>query len=270
MVPLYKLKKLIPSQRRRKMILMFTMIEKSLREGKSFKTYEYSNESIKELIELIFEDPLLTEDAHVRLLMLLERESTEFDILRIVNEARNILLNITGMLPAEWDLISPGEQPMEDKHRRFFPGVMAYAEDIRSPFNVGSIFRTAETFGVEKLFVSPLCASPEHQRAKRSAMGCIDFVPWEVKVLSDFSNTTNIFALETGGTPIQDFEFPKVGLVVLGSEELGISPESLDLCTYGRVSIPMHGIKASLNVSVAFGIVMHHWSTYLATNVGLT
>lgn len=264
MVPLYKLKQLIPSQRRRKMILMFTMIEKTLREGKSFKTYEFSNESIKEFVELIFEDPLLTEDACVRLRMLLQKESAEFDLLRLVNEARNTLLSITGMLPAEWDLISPGEKILQSEQRRFFSGVMAYAEDIRSPFNVGSIFRTAETFGVEKLFISPLCASPEHQRAKRSAMGCIDFVPWEVKKLSDFSNTTHIFALETGGTPIQEFKFPKKGIVVLGSEELGISPEALELCTYGRVSIPMHGIKASLNVSVAFGIVMQYWAAHLA------
>ena len=68
-----------------------------------------------------------------------------------------------------------------------------------------------------------------------------------------------IFALETGGTDINEFKFPKEGICIIGSEELGVSPEALNIATYGRVSIPMKGLKASLNVGVAFGILMQKW-----------
>jgi len=66
-------------------------------------------------------------------------------------------------------------------------------------------------------------------------------------------------ALETGGTPITSFSFPKQGIVLLGSEELGLSAEALKRVSAGIVSIPMKGIKASLNVAVAFGILMQYW-----------
>ena len=72
-----------------------------------------------------------------------------------------------------------------------------------------------------------------------------------------------VFALETGGTPINDFIFPQKGIVIIGSEELGISPEALSQANYGTVTIPMNGIKASLNVGVAFGILMHAWTQSL-------
>ena len=71
------------------------------------------------------------------------------------------------------------------------------------------------------------------------------------------------FVLETGGTDIEDFIFPKEGIVIIGSEELGVSPEALSYAQYGRVSIPMTGIKASLNVGVAFGILMYAWTMHL-------
>ena len=68
-----------------------------------------------------------------------------------------------------------------------------------------------------------------------------------------------VFVLETGGTPLKDFVFPRQGIVIIGSEELGVSPAALERATYGRVTIPMKGMKASLNVGVAFGILMQAW-----------
>ena len=68
-----------------------------------------------------------------------------------------------------------------------------------------------------------------------------------------------VFVLETGGTAIDEFDFPQQGIVIIGSEELGVSPEALNRATYGRVTIPMKGMKASLNVGVAFGILMQAW-----------
>jgi TrmH family RNA methyltransferase len=74
-----------------------------------------------------------------------------------------------------------------------------------------------------------------------------------------------VFALELGGTSIDRFEFPRSGVVLVGSEELGLSPDALRLADrqFGRVSIPLGGAKRSLNVSVAFGILMHAWRSAL-------
>jgi len=75
-----------------------------------------------------------------------------------------------------------------------------------------------------------------------------------------------VFALELGGTPLDKFKFPKQGTVLIGSEELGLSPEALALADagLGRVSIAMAGAKRSLNVATAFGILMQKWYTALA------
>jgi TrmH family RNA methyltransferase len=98
-------------------------------------------------------------------------------------------------------------------------------------------------------------------------MGCIDIIPWERQEYFaadevDQSISDSIFALETGGIPLAEFSFPRRGLLIVGSEELGVSPHALAAAdaSLGRVSIPCYGTKASLNVSVAFGIAMQAWA----------
>jgi len=263
MIPVYKLERLPPGQRRRKLAMLLAACERSYAPDGSWG--EYTAEYVAALVRLSLDDPALAPDAGADAAAFLASGSENDALLRACNRARHALLAAIGTFPAEWDLILR-ESPIRESEsvRRFFPGIMAYAEDIRSPFNIGSIFRTAEAFGAEHLFVSPLCVSPEHPRAQRSAMGCTDFLPWETKTLEDLPFDIPVFALETGGTPIGEFDFPDKGVVIVGSEELGISPEGLAKATYGRVSIPMTGIKASLNVGVAFGILMQTWTSYLA------
>ena len=198
----------------------------------------------------------------------------------LFNTLRHALYRKTGVQPSEWDLIAPGlrygmelpETPtaahpadgtmssIPAAARPFFPGIYVYAEDIRAPFNLGSIFRTAEAFGAEKLLLSEACVSPEQPRAQRSAMGCTRFLPWEYCSLDALPPDMPVFALETGGTAITSFHFPRQGVVLVGSEELGLSAEALERVTAGIVSIPMKGVKASLNVAVAFGILMQYWT----------
>ncbi len=263
MIPVYKLQRLPPGQRRRKLVMMLSEIERSLVAG-SHATKPITEESVYQVVEMVLQDPALEEKSRNELIRLLANHAWASDAGRLVNTARHALLAVTGSLPAEWDLIMPGSDSSSSEQRFFFPGVHVYAEDIRSPFNLGSIFRTAEAFGAEAVFISPLCVSPEHQRAQRSAMGCTDFIPWKISELSDLPVDLPVFALETGGTAIDEFVFPEKGIVIVGSEELGISPEGLKKAEYGRVSIPMRGIKASINVGVAFGILMQYWSSYLA------
>ena len=190
----------------------------------------------------------------------------------LFNTLRHVLYQQSGVQPSEWDLIAPGKHygtaapNSTTTTRPFYRGVYVYAEDIRAPFNLGSIFRTAEAFGAEKLLLSKGCVSPEQPRAQRSAMGCTRFLPWEYCPLASLPAGLPVFALETGGTPITSFSFPKQGIVLLGSEELGLSADALKSVSAGIVSIPMKGVKASLNVAVAFGILMQYWTASLNGN----
>jgi TrmH family RNA methyltransferase len=186
---------------------------------------------------------------------------------RALNTVRHLLLAETGRSPADWDFIDDLGR-LDPARRRPFPGMAVYLEDIRSPFNVGAMFRTAESFGAEKILLSPFCADPRHPRAARSAMGCVEALPWERRELfvePQDENPGPVFALETGGVPLGKFPFPPQGLLIAGSEELGVSPRALAAAdaSLGRVSIPCYGAKGSLNVSVAFGIVMQAWAEAL-------
>ena len=96
-------------------------------------------------------------------------------------------------------------------------------------------------------------------------MGAVDLLAWRRAELESLAGDLPLFALELGGQSIETFIFPEKGIVLLGSEELGISPRARELCTYGIVSIPMSGAKGSLNVAVAFGILMQAWARSLTT-----
>jgi TrmH family RNA methyltransferase len=188
-------------------------------------------------------------------------------IRRALNNIKHLLLTATGRDQADWDFTA-NDGSLDPAERQIFEGMWVYMEDIRSPFNVGAMFRTAESFGVEKIILSPFCADPFHRRAQRTAMGCIDIIPWERQELFASTETPMpcpVFALETGGIPINEFPFPRRGLLIAGSEELGVSPHALAAAdaSGGRVSIPIHGAKASLNVSVAFGIALQIWALVL-------
>ena len=267
-----KLFQLEGGQRRRKLALTFGALERDIA-GIAEKGASYDFPSMtrtaytKRLAEIVLRDPSLSEAAAAELRSLIDTEP--FDERRVCNCARNHLLAIIGTLPAEWDLvIAPHPLPFDEngivKQRDFYAGMCVYAEDIRSPFNLGSIFRSAEAFGVDKVYLSPFCADPLQTRALRSGMGCIETLGWERKALDDLPPEIPVFALETGGTPISDFAFPKQGICLIGSEELGLSPEALDRADYGCVSIPMKGLKASLNVGVALGVLLASWTQSVA------
>ena len=272
MVEPHKLNQLQPGQKRRKLALTFGALERDVL-GISEKGSEYNfkslsrSEYIKKLLAIVIEDPELSTDSKKQLNDVLHAEP--FDEKRACNLARNNLLAILGTFPAEWDLIiAPHANPMNEegivRQRDYFEGVYVYAEDIRSPFNCGSIFRTAEAMGAEKVLVSPMCIDPNHPKAIRSGMGCIETIGFERKSLDELEEFAKdkdlpIFVLETGGTPIEEFSFPKRGICIIGSEELGVSPQALGKASYGRVTIPMKGLKASLNVGVAYGILMQKW-----------
>ena len=271
MIEPQKLHQLSGGQKRRKLALTFGALERDIA-GIPEKGMEYNFKNMsraaytKKIAEIVLQDPKLSKTAYDELSSLLQAE--QFDERRVCNCARNHLLEIIGTFPAEWDLvIAPHKNPLAEDgtviERNFYPGTAVYAEDIRSPFNLGSIFRTAEGMGLEKVYISPGCVDPEQPRAVRSGMGCIETMGWERIALEALPEDISVFALETGGTPIDEFKFPEKGICIIGSEELGVSPQALKRASYGTVTIPMIGLKASLNVGVAFGILTQKWCEYL-------
>jgi len=177
------------------------------------------------------------------------------DLLQLCNDLRHLMLVQLGQEPADWDFTARFDA---EGQRDVLP-LRVYLDDIRSPFNVGSIFRTAEAMGAQEVLLSPGTAPPDHPRAKRTSMGAVDILPW--RVLEPEKIPVPCFALESGGKPVDQFSFPAAGTVILGSEELGVRPSLLQKAeqSAGRVSIPMRGRKGSLNVGVAFGILMQMW-----------
>ena len=204
---------------------------------------------------------------------LVQADIEQKDLRRNLNNAKYIFLNESGRYPSEWDFdATDSDGRLDPAKRKIFSGMEIFLEDIRSPFNVGAMFRTAESFGAQKIYLSRYCADPGHKRAQRTAMGCTEIIPWSRIQDGDpfrdnaaFPPDTKFFALETGGIRLDEFNFPQKGVMIAGSEELGVSPAALAACdaSLGRVSIPVYGAKGSLNVSVAFGIVMHAWAASL-------
>jgi len=262
MFPLRKLGELSQKTRLRKVARILQAVEVELA-GAGATDFDY----LRDLARLLTGDEasFIREDA----VLLLNKASADgmnlARVLRCLNVLRNDILHELQAEPAEWDLINPSNGLLSRKGVSVLP-LCVYLEDVRSPFNVGSIFRTAEAFGAEKVLLSPRTPLPTHPRASKAAMKAEQVMPWAVVHLESLQGTEGLFALELGGTPLDQFTFPGSGTVLLGSEELGLSPEALDLADsgLGRVSIPLAGAKKSLNVAVAFGILMQAWRSSLA------
>lgn len=264
MFPLHKLAELPPKSRERKIVRILQSLEiEHGRSGRIDSVYT------RALLSLLARDPQAGSPAR-GLLAALEADAGPPIIQRELNGLRHLLLRALECEPSEWDLLDPGTGALARTGTRVYPAAV-YLEDIRSPFNVGSIFRTAEAFGAERVVLSPRTPLPTHRRASRTARGAEQVLPWETAELAGIEGQAGIFALELGGTPVEDFPFPARGIVLLGSEELGLSPEALRLADRGagRVSITQAGAKRSLNVAVAFGILMQRWFSALSRG-GLT
>lgn len=141
------------------------------------------------------------------------------------------------------------------------PRLQIIAHNIRSRENVGSLFRTCDSLGVERLWLTGYTPAPPDHRIHKVALGAEAMVPFSTSV--DLAAVFRllradgffIFALELAPTALNlaETRFPdRVGLV-LGSEVEGVVPFILEQCD-GIVEIKQRGLKESLNVSVAAGI----------------
>lgn len=155
------------------------------------------------------------------------------------------------------------------------PKITLILHNIRSAHNVGSIFRSAEGFGVEKIILSGYTPYPAHSNDKRlphlaekitkqihkTALGAETIVPFEqFDDIEEWraSNRLPLVALEQAAhsTRLQDFRPPEAFALILGEEVHGITSELLAHCD-AVIEIPMKGAKESFNVSVATGIALY-------------
>lgn len=261
MITIQKLKTLPPKTRVRKIITMLEEWERSLRSGARLDQHY-----IRQVLQLLAEeDQLLNQNLRTEAEKLkgLPMAPTE-QYLHALHNVKYGIMSALGIVPADWDFFDPESGLLSRAEDAVVP-VGLYLDDIRSPYNVGSIFRTAEAFGVERLFLSNFTADPQHTRAQRTSMGATSVVPWQTEPLEAVAERFPVFALELGGVGIDEFVFPAEGVAVLGSEELGISPEARRIAetSAGIVSIPLRGAKGSLNVAVACGILLQAWQRFL-------
>jgi tRNA G18 (ribose-2'-O)-methylase SpoU len=140
--------------------------------------------------------------------------------------------------------------------------VVGVLEDIRSLYNVGSCFRTADAMLLRKLVLTGYTPTPPRKEISKTALGATETVPWEffrdpAEAASSLKREGySLYALEITDTSapldeIDDLAFPIA--FVAGNEIAGVGPEMLKHCD-GAIEIPMFGVKHSLNVAVAFGI----------------
>jgi len=140
--------------------------------------------------------------------------------------------------------------------------IYVIAHNIRSLFNVGSIFRTSDALRVKKIFLTGFTGHPPRDEIEKVALGSTKTVPWvyrrnviEVINLLKKENV-NIVALEHTDCSIdfQEFEYKFPSAIMLGNEYDGL-PDYVIRMLECAVEIPMYGTKQSLNVATAFGIV---------------
>lgn len=135
------------------------------------------------------------------------------------------------------------------------------AHDIRSRENVGSLFRTADSLGVAKIWLTGYTPAPPDEKISKVALGAERAVPYEqvtdISVVFERLKTEGIpvYALEITKDAIDlaDFAPPDQIALLLGTETTGIPPSLLSR-TQGAIKISQKGIKESMNVAVAAGI----------------
>lgn len=138
-------------------------------------------------------------------------------------------------------------------------------DNIRSLNNIGSVFRTADAFLIEKIYLCGITATPPHKDIHKTALGATDSVDWEYVESTDKlllhlqSKGIKIVSIEQveNSIMLQDFETVNdtTYALVFGNEVKGVQQSVVDASDY-CVEIPQYGTKHSFNISVSAGIVM--------------
>lgn len=147
--------------------------------------------------------------------------------------------------------------------------VIVLCDNIRSMHNIGAIFRTADAFNIQKIYLCGITATPPHKEIRKTAIGATESVDWEYK--KDALEVVKKLKAD-GYTPLAVEQVDKSVMLdayevdanqqyvlILGNEVEGVQQKIIDLCP-AALEIPQSGTKHSLNVSVCAGIVL--WKFY--------
>ena len=164
--------------------------------------------------------------------------------------------------------LSMGElnrKTVEEFKRSTKTPVIAVIENVRSAYNVGSLFRTADAFLLEAIYITGYTAKPPHKEIKKTALGAEDTVEWKY-----FQNATEaiiylkdigykVYAVEQVQNSLSlekaSFDPNEKIAVVFGNEVTGVEQETILRCD-GCIEIPQLGMKHSLNIATAAGVVL--------------
>ncbi len=149
-----------------------------------------------------------------------------------------------------------------DQHPRL--PIYALVDNVRSLYNVGSIFRTSDGAWISRLFLTGFTPHPPRKEIEKTALGATESVPWTyrkdpltvVRELKEQKINICVLELTTGSIPytgVREDQFPVC--LVLGNEITGVSHQIISEADMA-IEIPMFGTKQSLNVAVAYGIAL--------------
>lgn len=143
--------------------------------------------------------------------------------------------------------------------------VIAVLENIRSAYNVGSVFRTADAFLLEAIYITGYTCTPPHKEIKKTALGAEETVDWKhftnaIEAISTLkANGYKVYAVEQAVNSHQlqlvDFKKKEKIAVIFGNEVTGVEQSTIEQCD-GCLEIPQLGMKHSLNIATAAGVVL--------------
>jgi 23S rRNA (guanosine2251-2'-O)-methyltransferase len=158
-----------------------------------------------------------------------------------------------------------GRKSVEEFRQSDKMPVIVVLENIRSAYNVGSVFRTSDAFLAQAIYICGYSAKPPHKEIKKTALGAEETVEWK-----HFKSTSEaieelkkqeykVYAVEQaeGSHELQSLNFDPAEriAVVFGNEVTGVEQSTLHLCD-GCIEIPQLGMKHSLNIATAAGVVL--------------
>lgn len=157
-------------------------------------------------------------------------------------------------------------RPMSSRTSRF--RVNGFLDNLRSAYNVGSIFRTANAVAIDHLYLSGITPSSVHPKVAKTSLGAENQVSWSshnnsIDLAQELiSKGHYLVALENGNqsewlTDVAPLRSSETITLIVGNELSGIDPALLEM-SHQIVALPMLGSKTSLNVTVAFGIAVYY------------
>ncbi len=182
------------------------------------------------------------------------------------------LERLLGQSTKEYEfLVERNDKERPSKNKQLLKAI-CILDSVRSAHNVGAIFRTSECFGIEKVILTGLSPTPKSEHVQKTSMGSHEIQKWEyhqsaIKLVQELKrNNFFIIGVETSNESKNLFQYQfddkKKYAFLFGHEQFGLSLELLKECDE-VISIPLKGIKNSLNVSICHGIIIANYSAQM-------